>query len=82
MTFGEYVAYSMGINRRRAENWEMVRKLAFVQASCMGGMEATEQEFMPLPYDQIEQNETESDKIDIEEYTRQFRELIQEDGNS
>ena len=61
MTWGDYVAYSMGINRRRAEKWEMVRKLAFVQASSMGGMEATEQEFMPLPYDANEQNESESD---------------------
>jgi hypothetical protein len=68
----------MGINRRRAENWEMVRKLAFVQASSMGGIEATEQEFMPLPYDAIEQNDSElNDENELLELQKFLR-----DGNS
>jgi hypothetical protein len=61
MTWGDYCAYSLGQQRLRAERWEQVRKLAYVQASSMGGLEVAEAEFMPLPFDEV---------AEVEEFTQ------------
>lgn len=51
MTWGEYLAYSAGQKRARTEKWEQVRKVAYSIARTMGGVEQSETEFMPLPFD-------------------------------
>jgi len=66
MTWAEYCCYSIGVQRRAVEKWEQIRKIIYVQASSVGGMEITESEFMPLPYD--EENQSEPQKtLSIEE---------------
>ena len=69
MTWGEYCCYSIGVQRRSIEKWEQTRKLMYIQASTMGGMEVSENEFMPLPYDQDQKDEP-IKKLSLEELNR------------
>ena len=72
MTWGEYLAWSLGNYRNGVEKWEQVRKIVYSTAATMGGLEIPETEFMPLPFD-YSNVESDNDEIDIIEYQKQFR---------
>ena len=71
MTWGEYLAYSIGTYKREVERWQMVRKISHTQAAVMG-LDKSEDEFMPLPFDNLHQD-AELSSEDLEEYIKQFR---------
>jgi hypothetical protein len=76
MEWGEYLAYSAGQKRMRAERWEQVRRISYTTASAMGGLEVSETEFMQLPYDGNEhENNNDTSQEEIDEYQKQLREL-------
>ncbi len=72
MTWGEYLAWSLGNYRDGVERWEQVRKTVYTIARTMGGLESDETDFMPLPFDHLEQKDNISDE-DLQEYIKQFR---------
>lgn len=65
MTWGEYLAWSLGNYRNGVEKWEQVRKIVYSTACSIGGLDIEETKFMPLPFDIIEP--TEENYLDITE---------------
>jgi hypothetical protein len=73
MTFGEYVAWSVGQYKKEIERWQRTRVLAYTSASAMGGMSKSEAEFMPLPFDEVPIDDLKISKEVQEQYITKFR---------